>query len=181
MGICLSCAGNGSRPTSGEGISRPVSPGSLSLRANSMGPVLRSRSSGNVLNVSGPVPNQISSMQSPGAGHLGVSPVNNRASFDTTWRGLSHYNNKTSMDTGRQGSPVRTATQVAAGPSAAPVAAPVATAASGGPVTPAGAAVGPPTGMGMNDAEILQQLMTEITRLKSELSLGATGAAPQRR
>jgi hypothetical protein len=35
--------------------------------------------------------------------------------------------------------------------------------------------------MGMNDAEILQQLMTEITRLKSELSLGTAGAAPQLR
>jgi hypothetical protein len=35
--------------------------------------------------------------------------------------------------------------------------------------------------MAIEDAEILQQLMTEITRLKAELSLSTAGTAPQPR
>jgi hypothetical protein len=84
--------------------------------------------------------------------------------------------------------------RAATGPSAASVAvaaAPVAVsggcvATSGVPSSPGPPQTGAPgvknvTGMAIEDAEILQQLMTEITRLKPELSLSTAGTAPQPR
>ena len=138
-------ADTGSRPPSSQGYSQPASPRAVSLRANSLGPILRSHSYGNLVGPSGPT--------------TGASG-GKRNSIDVVRMGLSPVRTNT-LGSLQLAAPGLTAAPVAAAATAPSTSAP--------PAAPGSAAAAMPGDASLSDAVLLQQLMAEISRLRREL------------